>query len=146
MNIASGCVTDQTVAEMAFHLSWHLSNHLAPDGCTISTGSSPQSRVCRPKTRLLNVAEGGRAGSLGGTAAMCSHSRGAGMPAYDGLQLPGSATVITGSARLSRQILHEFDTRQRDQGEQLWESPDILDRNAWLSRCWSECVDSAPAD
>src|ERR1035437_1533881 len=40
----------------------------------------------------------------------------------------------------------EFDRKQRAQGEQLWESPDILPRDAWLRRCWDECVDSDPID
>jgi probable DNA repair protein len=66
------------------------------------------------------------------------------MLASDGLRLPKGMIVITGNARLSRQMRHEFDGKQQDQGEQLWESPDILPRDAWLRRCWDECVYSDP--
>ncbi len=58
--------------------------------------------------------------------------------------LPRGTTIITGNARLSRQMLHEFDQQQQDRGEQIWESPDILPRDSWLRRCWDECVYSDP--
>src|ERR1017187_9215249 len=40
----------------------------------------------------------------------------------------------------------EFDAEQQGRGEQLWDSPDILPRDAWLRRCWDECVYSDPID
>ena len=49
-------------------------------------------------------------------------------------------TVVTGNARLSRQLLREHDAERRKRGERLWESPDILPRDAWLARCWQECA------
>lgn len=66
------------------------------------------------------------------------------MLASDGSRVPKGMIVITGNARLSRQMRREFDGKQQDQGEQLWESPDILPRDAWLRRCWDECVYSDP--
>jgi ATP-dependent helicase/nuclease subunit B len=60
--------------------------------------------------------------------------------------IPRGTTIITGNARLSRQMRREFDAEQQGRGEQLWESPDILPRDAWLRRCWDECVYSAPID
>ena len=68
------------------------------------------------------------------------------MPSSQGFLLTKGETVVTGNARLSRQMRHDFDAKQRGQGEQLWESPDILPRDAWLRRCWDECVYSAPID
>ena len=47
---------------------------------------------------------------------------------------------MTGNARLSRQLGREYDAGRRKQGERLWESPDILPRDAWLARCWQECA------
>jgi ATP-dependent helicase/nuclease subunit B len=49
-------------------------------------------------------------------------------------------TIVTGNARLSRQLRREFDAERRKRGERLWESPDILPRDAWLARCWRECA------
>jgi ATP-dependent helicase/nuclease subunit B len=48
--------------------------------------------------------------------------------------------VVTGNARLSRQLRREYDAERRKRGERLWESPDILPRDAWLARCWQECA------
>ncbi len=56
------------------------------------------------------------------------------------------ATLVTGNARLSRQMRHEFDLKQRGDGERIWESPEILPRDAWLRRCWEECVYSDPVN
>ncbi len=53
-------------------------------------------------------------------------------------------TLVTGNARLSRQIRHEFDLGKKGQGEKCWDSPDILPRETWLRRCWDDCVYSAP--
>jgi ATP-dependent helicase/nuclease subunit B len=49
-------------------------------------------------------------------------------------------TIVTGNARLSRQLLREHDAERRKRGERLWESPNILPRAAWLARCWQECA------
>lgn len=49
-------------------------------------------------------------------------------------------TVVTGNARLSRHLRREYDEARRKQGERLWESPDILPRDAWLVSCWQECA------
>jgi probable DNA repair protein len=49
-------------------------------------------------------------------------------------------TVITANARLSRQMRRDYDGERRRQGLQVWESPDILPRNAWLERAWQECA------
>ena len=49
-------------------------------------------------------------------------------------------TIVTGNARLSRQVRREYDAERRKRGERLWESPDILPRDAWLARCWQECA------
>jgi ATP-dependent helicase/nuclease subunit B len=49
-------------------------------------------------------------------------------------------TIVTGNARLSRQLLREYDAERRKHGERLWESPDILPCDAWLARCWQECA------
>lgn len=48
--------------------------------------------------------------------------------------------MVTGNARLSRQLLRKHDAERRKRGERLWESPDILPRAAWLARCWQECA------
>lgn len=55
-------------------------------------------------------------------------------------------TLLTGNARLSRQIRHEFDLGKKGQGEKVWDSPDILPRDTWLRRCWDDCVYRAPVD
>src|SRR5664279_4578642 len=62
----------------------------------------------------------------------------------DGFLLMQGETVVTGNARLSRQMRQEFDGKQQALGDQLWESPDILPRDAWFRRCWDECVYSDP--
>jgi probable DNA repair protein len=66
------------------------------------------------------------------------------MPSSQGFLLMQGETIVTGNARLSRQMRYEFDAKQQGQGEQLWESPDVLPRDAWLRRCWDECVYSDP--
>jgi probable DNA repair protein len=47
-------------------------------------------------------------------------------------------TVIAANSHLSRQMRHDYDADRRRQGLQLWESPDILPRRAWLERVWQE--------
>jgi ATP-dependent helicase/nuclease subunit B len=53
-------------------------------------------------------------------------------------------TVVTANARLSRQMRGDYDHERRRQGLQVWESPDILPRGAWLERMWRECAYSDP--
>jgi ATP-dependent helicase/nuclease subunit B len=47
---------------------------------------------------------------------------------------------VTGNARLSRHLRREYDAERKKHGERLWESPDIVPRDAWLARCWQECA------
>src|SRR6185295_11128637 len=49
------------------------------------------------------------------------------------------------SARLGRQLQREYDAERRRQGLEVWESSDVLPRNAWLERTWEECVYRDPA-
>ncbi len=49
-------------------------------------------------------------------------------------------TLITANARLSRQLRHDYDDQRRRQGVRVWETADILPRNAWLARAWEECA------
>lgn len=47
-------------------------------------------------------------------------------------------TLITATARLSRQLRREYDAARGRERRRLWESPDILPRDAWLERVWRE--------
>lgn len=47
-------------------------------------------------------------------------------------------TLITATARLSRQLRREYDAARGRERRRLWESPDILPREAWLERVWRE--------
>jgi ATP-dependent helicase/nuclease subunit B len=49
-------------------------------------------------------------------------------------------TLVTANARLSRQLRREYDAAQRKQGLSVWESPDMVSRDAWLVRVWQDCV------
>jgi ATP-dependent helicase/nuclease subunit B len=49
-------------------------------------------------------------------------------------------TLITSNARLSRQLRRDYDAQRRRQGARVWETADILPRNAWLARAWEECA------
>ena len=40
----------------------------------------------------------------------------------------------------------DYDGERRRQGLQVWESPDILPRGAWLERVWQECAYRDPFD
>lgn len=55
-------------------------------------------------------------------------------------------TVVTANARLSRQLRREHDAEQRKQGRRVWESPDIVSRDAWLVRMWQDCVYHDPVN
>lgn len=57
--------------------------------------------------------------------------------------MPGrraQSTIVTASARLSRQLRRDDDAERRNQGLRVWESPDIVSRDAWLVRLWQDCV------
>ncbi|HTM13341.1 MAG TPA: PD-(D/E)XK nuclease family protein [Bryobacteraceae bacterium] len=55
-------------------------------------------------------------------------------------------TVVTANGRLSRQMHRDYDGERRRQGLDVWESPDILPRGAWLERVWQECAYRDPFD
>ena len=55
-------------------------------------------------------------------------------------------TLVTANARLSRQLRRDYDSDRRRQDLQVWESPDILPRGAWLARAWQECAYRDPFD
>ena len=55
-------------------------------------------------------------------------------------------TLITANARLSRQLRREYDAERRGQGLHVWESPDVLSRDAWMERAWRECVYRDPVN
>jgi ATP-dependent helicase/nuclease subunit B len=48
------------------------------------------------------------------------------------------STLITANARLSRQLQRAYDAARGQERLRLWESPDILPRDAWLERVWRE--------
>ncbi|MBI3992436.1 MAG: hypothetical protein HY342_04115, partial [Candidatus Lambdaproteobacteria bacterium] len=54
--------------------------------------------------------------------------------------LQDGATLITANKRLSRALVHAYDTAQAAAGRQAWPSPDILPLGAWLRRCYEEQV------
>jgi hypothetical protein len=58
---------------------------------------------------------------------------------------PGRGTIVTGNTLASRQLRQDFDAARRAQGSLVWDSPDILPRDAWLRRAWQECAWAAPA-
>ena len=49
-------------------------------------------------------------------------------------------TLVTANARLSRQLRRDYDAARRHQNLRVWETADILPRNAWLARAWQECA------
>jgi ATP-dependent helicase/nuclease subunit B len=74
---------------------------------------------------------------------------GAGACLYDikhKVQLPGSIavaiengfTVIASSARAARALRRSYGEAQRALGLEAWQSPDILDWDSWLNRCWQK--------
>lgn len=68
------------------------------------------------------------------------------MLSSDTHQFSASKTVITGNSRLSRELRRKHDRIQQDQGKQIWDSPDILPREAWLRRLWKEYVEQNPVE
>ena len=61
-------------------------------------------------------------------------------------KLPGQ-TTITSSARLAQSLHRQFVTEQQRSGKMVWETPDILPFDGWLTRCWqrAEELGIAPA-
>lgn len=59
---------------------------------------------------------------------------------------PTPGTVITATTPACRQLSRQFDAAQRGDGALLWDSPDILPREAWLRRTWQECAWSDPTN
>lgn len=55
-------------------------------------------------------------------------------------------TIVTANVRLSRQLRRDFDAEQRKQGLRVWESADIVSRDAWLVRLWQDCVYRDPVN
>jgi ATP-dependent helicase/nuclease subunit B len=62
------------------------------------------------------------------------------------MQLPGSIaaaiengdTVITSTARAARALRRSYGEAQRSQGQEAWQSPDILDWDSWINRLWQK--------
>ncbi|RLA17124.1 MAG: hypothetical protein DRQ60_02825, partial [Gammaproteobacteria bacterium] len=56
-------------------------------------------------------------------------------------------TTITSSARLAQSLHRQFVTEQQRSGKMVWETPDILPFDSWLTRCWqrAEELGIAPA-
>ena len=54
--------------------------------------------------------------------------------------IESGATVITASRRLARVLTGEFHAYQREQGESVWNTPDILPLGGFLARAWSNWV------
>jgi probable DNA repair protein len=54
-------------------------------------------------------------------------------------------TIITGTVAAARQLVANHDAARRAEGHAVWESPDILPRDAWVRRLWEECAWNDPA-
>src|SRR5215469_3161759 len=54
--------------------------------------------------------------------------------------LTRGATLITVNARLARFFAREFHAWLKDQGRTVWRPVDVLPLDAFLNRCWTECV------
>jgi len=61
---------------------------------------------------------------------------------------PASGTIITGNTQASRQLRRDFDAARGAERNLVWDSPDILPRDAWLRRTWQEWIwqESARSD
>jgi probable DNA repair protein len=55
-------------------------------------------------------------------------------------------TTVTANTRLARRLLREFDRECLSEGIAFWETPDILNWNAWLARSWNEAVYAGRAE
>jgi len=58
---------------------------------------------------------------------------------------PRPGTIVTGNTSASRQLRRDFDSARRAEGSLVWDSPDILPRDAWFRRTWQECAWQDPA-
>ena len=54
--------------------------------------------------------------------------------------IEAGATVVTASRRLARVLRLEYDLRQKARARSIWNTPDILPLDAFLSRAWRDWV------
>ena len=54
-------------------------------------------------------------------------------------------TIVAASAQASRQLHRDYDRARQAEGRAVWDSPDILPRDAWMRRMWQECAWKDPA-
>jgi probable DNA repair protein len=50
--------------------------------------------------------------------------------------LAGGLTLVTGNSRLARVLSIHYGQWRLEQGDSMWQSPDLLSWNAWLGRLW----------
>ena len=55
-------------------------------------------------------------------------------------------TLIAANVQLSRQLRRAYDAARAREGLRVWESPDVISRDAWLSRVWREYTGRDPLD
>lgn len=55
-------------------------------------------------------------------------------------KLAHGATVVTGNARLASALQQEYQQLAIDNGQQVWETPDIQPWQSWLRRLWEDAV------
>lgn len=53
-------------------------------------------------------------------------------------RLAAGETLLTGNVRLAQTLTRAYHQARHEQGESVWESPDILSWQAWLGRAFSE--------
>ncbi len=54
-------------------------------------------------------------------------------------------TIVAASAQASRQLHRDYDRARQAEGRAVWDSPDILPRDAWMRRMWQECAWKDPS-
>ena len=54
-------------------------------------------------------------------------------------------TIVAAGAQASRQLHRDYDRARQAEGRAVWDSPDILPRDAWMRRMWQECAWKDPA-
>lgn len=54
------------------------------------------------------------------------------------------AQVVTATRRLARRLRLNFAKRQRDKGQAVWNTPDVVPWREWLSRLWGEIAETHP--
>ncbi len=52
-------------------------------------------------------------------------------------ELRAGTTLVTANKRLAREMRQQFNDDQQHQGEQVWDTADILSFEAWVYRLWS---------